>query len=391
MRISRWPGIKGISRAGAPFGVRACETASTGGTGSPGAGVGHGAGLPAQGAGFLPQHHGLLRALGVLKGKRENLSGNATLQALYAEHGGLARLGQASQQAGLRRVGSKMTGSRAKARGPILGGSDAACLPAGRERSSVMKRYMGWDIDFLSPQGESAYASPDSCSGASTRIPWPWRWAAFVRYCLSSPIRAFAAAFGIHSVFPKDPLGRGQRTAMAAQIGVFGPRSAADQVIDRIGRLHARVAGETPGGRAYRASDPELANWVSATASYGFVMAYHRFVARLSAEEIDPFLPMRSPWGGSTAPPIPLGAWGLFTPSATPWLKGSRPTRSTKSFWTLCARGGRRRGASLASGANGRGLHLPVACGGSRSFGPWARLRPNAFGSLCRAPGGAPR
>ncbi len=223
-----------------------------------------------------------------------------------------------------------------------------------------MKRYMGWDIDFLSPPGESAYASPDSVQWRVYKNPVAPALGGVCAVLLEFADPRIRSGVWDHSVFPKDPLGRGQRTAMAAQIGVFGPRSAADQVIDRIGRLHARVAGETPGGRAYRASDPELANWVSATASYGFVMAYHRFVARLSAEEIDRFFADAVTVGGSTAPPIPLGAWGLFTPSATPWLQGSRPTRSTKSFWTLCARGGRRRGC--LAGFRGKWPRPPSPC-----------------------------
>ena len=49
--------------------------------------------------------------------------------------------------------------------------------------------------------------------------------------------------------------------------------------------MHARVRGETPDGRSYRALEPELMNWVQATASFGFLQAYHRFVAPLSAAD----------------------------------------------------------------------------------------------------------
>lgn len=175
-----------------------------------------------------------------------------------------------------------------------------------------MKRYMGWDIDFLSPPGESAYASPDSVQWRVYKNPVALALGGVCAVLLEFADPRIRSGVWDHSVFPKDPLGRGQRTAMAAQIGVFGPRSAADQVIDRIGRLHARVAGETPGGRAYRASDPELANWVSATASYGFVMAYHRFVARLSAEEIDRFFADAVTVGGLYGAPNPPRSLGAF-------------------------------------------------------------------------------
>jgi uncharacterized protein (DUF2236 family) len=46
--------------------------------------------------------------------------------------------------------------------------------------------------------------------------------------------------------------------------------------------MHDRVAGSTSAGKAYRANDPELLNWVQATAAYGFLQAYHAYVRPLS-------------------------------------------------------------------------------------------------------------
>jgi uncharacterized protein (DUF2236 family) len=65
-------------------------------------------------------------------------------------------------------------------------------------------------------------------------------------------------------------------------VGVYGPSSAARRVIQGVGNMHARVNGATPSGEAYRAMDPELLDWVSATAAYGFLNAYDRFVAPVS-------------------------------------------------------------------------------------------------------------
>lgn len=85
-----------------------------------------------------------------------------------------------------------------------------------------------------------------------------------------------------HSTYPVDPIGRSERTGYAAMIGVYGPRDAARRVISGVNRMHAKVGGETPGGIAYRATDPELLDWVSATAGYGFLTAYDRFVSPIS-------------------------------------------------------------------------------------------------------------
>lgn len=88
-----------------------------------------------------------------------------------------------------------------------------------------------------------------------------------------------------HSIYRFDPIGRSQRTGYAAMIGVYGPADAARRVIAGVGRMHAKVGGETPGGIAYRATDPELLDWVSATAGYGFLTAYDRFVSPVSAAD----------------------------------------------------------------------------------------------------------
>jgi uncharacterized protein (DUF2236 family) len=53
--------------------------------------------------------------------------------------------------------------------------------------------------------------------------------------------------------------------------------------------MHDRAGGSTPAGKAYRADDPELLNWVQATAAYGFLWAYHAYVRPLSDLERDRF------------------------------------------------------------------------------------------------------
>ena len=59
----------------------------------------------------------------------------------------------------------------------------------------------------------------------------------------------------------------------------------ARRVIRGVTNMHARVTGATPRGEAYRALDPDLLDWVAATAAYGFLTAYDRFVTPLSAAE----------------------------------------------------------------------------------------------------------
>jgi uncharacterized protein (DUF2236 family) len=90
-----------------------------------------------------------------------------------------------------------------------------------------------------------------------------------------------------HTTFRSDPLRRLRRTGLAAMVTVYGARSLAEPMIARVRRMHDMVAGTTLSGEPYRANDPELLNWVYATAAYGFVQAYHTYVQPLSSLERD--------------------------------------------------------------------------------------------------------
>ena len=70
-------------------------------------------------------------------------------------------------------------------------------------------------------------------------------------------------------------------------VTIYGARGVAEAMIARIRRMHDRIAGSTPAGKAYRANDPELLNWVQGTAAYGFLQAYHAYVRPLSDLERD--------------------------------------------------------------------------------------------------------
>jgi len=90
-----------------------------------------------------------------------------------------------------------------------------------------------------------------------------------------------------HSIFRTDPMLRMQRTGEATLITTYGPTAAAEARVAMVTRMHQRVAGVTPEGQAYTALDPELMTWVHVTASWGFLNAYDRHVARLGQAERD--------------------------------------------------------------------------------------------------------
>ena len=152
-----------------------------------------------------------------------------------------------------------------------------------------IESYMGWKVDFRSPVGAPAYLEPDSVQWRVFKNPIALGVGGVAAVLLEFADPRIRSGVWDHSTYKADPIGRSRRTGMAAMVGVYGPREAARRVIQGVTNMHARVGGETPGGVAYQALDPELLDWVSATAAYGFVTAYHRFVARLSPAEHDAF------------------------------------------------------------------------------------------------------
>jgi uncharacterized protein (DUF2236 family) len=109
-----------------------------------------------------------------------------------------------------------------------------------------------------------------------------------------------------HTTFRLNPIRRLRRTGLAAMVTIYGARSTAEATIARVRRMHDLVAGTTPSGKAYRANDPELLNWVQGTAAYGFLQAYHTYVRPLFASERDRYYaegaPVAALYGATGAP-----------------------------------------------------------------------------------------
>jgi len=87
---------------------------------------------------------------------------------------------------------------------------------------------------------------------------------------------AMAAVAG-HSGYRGDPWGRLQRTSYFLAVTTFGLASDADATVARIRRIHERVHGTAPDGRAYSASDPHLLCWVHLAEVDSFLDAYQRY------------------------------------------------------------------------------------------------------------------
>lgn len=149
----------------------------------------------------------------------------------------------------------------------------------------IPESYLGWRIDFAAPRGEHALLAPDSVHWRIYKNPVALGIGGVAAVLLEFADPRIRSGVWDHSTYKDDPIGRSQRTGIAALVGVYGPASAARKVIGGVNRMHAHVKGTTPNGEAYTALDPELLDWVAATAGYGFLTAYDRFVQPVSPED----------------------------------------------------------------------------------------------------------
>jgi len=144
-------------------------------------------------------------------------------------------------------------------------------------------------VDFSKPLGEPAFAAPTSVSWRIFKNPVSLFIGGVAAVILELAEPRVRTGVWKHSGFRVDPVRRLKRTGLAAMVTVYGPKSTAEAMIAGVRRMHDRVRGSTPTGEVYAASDPELLNWVHATAAYGFLAAYHAYVSPLSAADRDSY------------------------------------------------------------------------------------------------------
>lgn len=142
-------------------------------------------------------------------------------------------------------------------------------------------------IDFARPPGAEALVSPDSVSWRIFKNPVALFVGGITAVILELAEPAVRTGVWEHSTFRSDPLDRLRRTGLAAMVTVYGARSVAEPMIERIVRIHSQIHGMTPAGEAYTANDTPLLTWVHATAAYGFLHAYTRYVEPLPPEDAD--------------------------------------------------------------------------------------------------------
>ncbi|NBW08140.1 MAG: DUF2236 domain-containing protein [Caulobacteraceae bacterium] len=181
-------------------------------------------------------------------------------------------------------------------------------------------------IDFSEPKGEPALIGADSVSWRIFKNPIALFIGGVAAVILELAEPRVRAGVWDHTSFRTDPAPRLKRTGLAAMVTVYAARSQAEAMIAGVNRRHARVTGTADDGRAYAADDLELLNWVQATASYGFIEAFHRFARPLSPDERDRAWAEAGPAArlyGATGAPASSAEWQVQLDAMTPKLTAS--------------------------------------------------------------------
>ena len=181
---------------------------------------------------------------------------------------------------------------------------------------SFMRQRLGSQMDFSTPQGEPALLPPNSVSWRIFKNPVALFIGGVAAVLLELAEPRVRDAIWQHSTFSSDALRRLQRTGLAALVTVYGPRTKAKAMIEGVVRMHGRVSGRTSEGEPYHATDPELLDWVQATAGFGFMEAYQVYVHRLHFFERDAMFAEARPvallYGAVGAPTSQAELYALF-------------------------------------------------------------------------------
>lgn len=144
-------------------------------------------------------------------------------------------------------------------------------------------------VDFSKPSGAPALFHQDSVTWRVMKNPLALMVGGVAGVILELAEPRVRTGVWEHTTFRRDPAGRIRRTGYATMVTIYAPAEAARTMAAIVSRRHAMIAGRTPDGVAYRADDKELLTWVHATAAFGFLEAYRRFVHPLTGAECDQF------------------------------------------------------------------------------------------------------
>lgn len=183
-----------------------------------------------------------------------------------------------------------------------------------------------------------------------------------------------------HSGYRGDPWGRLQRTSNYLAATTFGTIEHAQETIEQVRRIHARVRGKDAFGRSYRADDPHLLMWVHLSEVASFLRAYQAYAEDpLTPQDADDYVRQAGVSAaqlGVIDPPASVAELEAHLASFRPELKATPAARDAAQFLLV--------EPPLPVAA--RPGYWAIAAGGVALLDPWARreLRLPRSGLLAR-------
>ncbi|HET7267595.1 MAG TPA: oxygenase MpaB family protein [Oleiagrimonas sp.] len=131
--------------------------------------------------------------------------------------------------------------------------------------------------DYDAPIGDPGLFGPDSMTW-KLHADFPSMMAGGLAALMLQMLHPLAlAAVWDYSSFRDDILGRLRSTTAFVGRTTYAPRVPAEEAITKVRRIHRHVVGTAADGRAYRADDPHLLNWVHCAECWCFLRAYETY------------------------------------------------------------------------------------------------------------------
>jgi uncharacterized protein (DUF2236 family) len=147
---------------------------------------------------------------------------------------------------------------------------------------------------FAEPAGDPGLIGPGSVSWELHSDPSAVAIAGTAAIVMELLHPSVMAGVGQQSNYREQPYRRARTTFGWVITTTFGNTTAAESMIERVKRMHARVNGTRPDGVPYRALDPELIAWVHSCIPWGVMTAFERFNRPLTTEQKDRYLAEQS-------------------------------------------------------------------------------------------------
>ena len=156
---------------------------------------------------------------------------------------------------------------------------------------AVASNFQGFDFD--APHGEHSIFSPNSLTWKIYKNPVVMFIGGVSAVIMQLSEPRVRAGVWDNTTFKDNAALRVKRTGLAAMATVYGSRSSASKLIEKVNALHACISGTTKDGQSYRANDPELLRWVQETVSYSTLNAYSTYIRKVSPDEVKIDYPSR--------------------------------------------------------------------------------------------------